>query len=86
MENNYSLPANVVNALKVGSKIEAIKLLRITQGIDLKIAKERVEQYMEQNKQVFGSSQQQQDRSGVRFIFFIVIIALAYTAYRYFSN
>jgi len=85
-DNNPSLPDDVIDALKTGSKIEAIKLLRVTRGIDLKAAKERVEQYMEQNKEVFGSSRQRQDSSAGRFVFFAIIIALAYAGYRYLSN
>ena len=89
MDNDDQLlPDRVIEALKGGSKIEAIKLLRVTRGIDLKTAKEQVEEFMDQNKQVFGSSRsrQHQDGSGGRFVFFVVIIVIAYAAYRYFVN
>lgn len=85
-DNDHPLPENVIHALMVGSKIEAIKLLRIAKGLDLKTSKEQVERYMEQNQQVFGRSRHRQDGSSGRFIFVVVIIALAYTAYRYINN
>jgi hypothetical protein len=85
-DDNKPLPGDVIEALKGGSKIEAIKLLRVSQGIDLKTAKEQVECYMDQNKDVFGSSRQRQDSSGGRFVFFVIVIVIAYAAYRYFIN
>lgn len=45
MEEERDLPANVVDALRRGHKIEAIKLLREAEGLDLKAAKERVERH-----------------------------------------
>jgi hypothetical protein len=85
-DSDQQLPDNVINALKAGSKIEAIKLLRVIRGIDLKTAKELVEQFMDQNQQVFGSSRQRQDGSGGRFVFFVIIIVIAYATYRYLAH
>ena len=45
MEEERDLPANVIDALQRGQKIEAIKLLREAEGLDLKAAKERVERH-----------------------------------------
>ena len=45
MEEERDLPANVIEALKRGQKIEAVKLLREAEGLDLKAAKERVDRH-----------------------------------------
>jgi ribosomal protein L7/L12 len=46
-KDNQELPASVIDALQRGKKIEAIKRLRETEGLDLKAAKARVDRYAE---------------------------------------
>lgn len=45
--NSETLPIQAIAALKAGSKIEAIKIVREQQGVGLKEAKEIVETYIE---------------------------------------
>lgn len=64
MEHRTSLPPVAVAALHQGRKIEAIKLVRAELGIDLKEAKERVEQYLRTEPAVQASFAQMQGESG----------------------
>ncbi|WP_300319472.1 ribosomal protein L7/L12 [Accumulibacter sp.] len=47
-DNDHELPREAIVALERGSKIEAIKCVRVTRGVGLKDAKEIVEQFLEQ--------------------------------------
>jgi len=79
MTDNVALEHEVVEALRKGSRIRAIKKLRVVRGIGLKEAKELVDTYCEQNNIVQNSS------DGVG-LFTIIIIAVAcYFAYHYFT-
>ncbi|MBE2260595.1 MAG: hypothetical protein IAE88_17180 [Rhodobacteraceae bacterium] len=51
-DNDHELPREAIAALERGSKIEAIKCVRVTRGVDLKDAKEIVEQFLEQQPQL----------------------------------
>lgn len=42
---NINLPREVMNLIRAGSKIEAIKVLRVAAGADLKTAKDLVDQF-----------------------------------------
>ena len=76
------LSAQVLNAIHVGRKIEAIKLLREERGLGLKEAKQIVDAYAAANPQLVV---QRGSGSGLGVIMIIfVIAALAYTAYRVF--
>ena len=46
MQDQTKLPSEVINALRAGKKIDAIKLLREQQNIGLKEAKDMVDQYI----------------------------------------
>ena len=56
--DNHGLPAEVVDALRRGAKIEAIKLLRQTRQIDLREAKVQVEAYLNGHFPVAGPGDQ----------------------------
>jgi ribosomal protein L7/L12 len=73
----------IIEAIKNGKKIEAIKLLRTGTGLGLKEAKEAVEAYLENNselKEAFnvnksgGLSQE----NSLRIIILILVLILAY--------
>lgn len=51
----HDLPEIVVQHLKYGEKINAIKELRLATNAGLKVSKEVVEEYCDQNPTVFGS-------------------------------
>ena len=46
-ERSEALPPEAIDALQRGNKIEAIKLVRAAQKLDLKDAKDRVDAYNE---------------------------------------
>lgn len=58
------MPPEAVAALHQGNKIEAIKLVRERQGVDLKEAKQRVEQYLRAEPSVQASYEEMRSRSG----------------------
>lgn len=51
-EVSQNLPTEAVAALEHGSKIEAIKYVRVANGVGLKDAKEIVEQFIDENPEV----------------------------------
>lgn len=64
MAQEPALPPEAVAALHQGNKIEAIKLVRERQGVDLKEAKQRVEQYLRTEPSVQASYEEMRSRSG----------------------
>jgi len=75
------LPPDVLAAIHISRKIEAIKLLREHQGIGLKEAKEVVDAYMARHPERI---QPDPDASGGigKLILFVVLIAIGYAIYR----
>ena len=55
MDKQQPLPAAAVAALQAGNKIEAIKIVRAAQGIDLKDAKGAVDAYIRQHPALAAS-------------------------------
>lgn len=51
MRNKESLDGEVVEAIRAGQKVTAIKLLREKEGMGLKEAKDRVDLYCQQHKE-----------------------------------
>lgn len=68
------LSADVLAAIQRGNKIEAIKILRITRGLDLKEAKDIVDNVVKSDP-LLSRKYQQQAASG-RGIFWVVIIGV----------
>ena len=64
MEQKPILPLEAVSALHRGSKIEAIKIVRAQLGVDLKEAKQRVEQFLRTEPAVQASFAEMRARSG----------------------
>jgi ribosomal protein L7/L12 len=64
MEQKPTLPLEAVSALHSGNKIEAIKIVRAQFGVDLKEAKQRVEQFLRAEPSVQASFAEMRARSG----------------------
>ena len=78
-------PAEVLEAIKANRKIEAIKQLRKATGLDLKDAKEAVDNYMDANPELKAREPRgaKQDSSLGRFILFALFVAAVIGAYKY---
>jgi hypothetical protein len=78
MPGTSSIPPSAVAALNAGRKIEAVRIVRATQGIGLKEAKELVESYVKMHPELrdqIGQQQSRSLRSSVMWILFIAIVA-----------
>ena len=79
---NQDLPIDAIAALERGSKIEAIKCVRIAQGVGLKEAKDIVEQFIERSPEIkhrMASANAESARNGLGWIALIAAIgAVAY--------
>ena len=84
-ERSEPLPPEAIDALQRGNKIEAIKIVRQAQKLDLKDAKDKVDAYVQSDpvlQQKFAAAQAETTRSLVRWI--IIIIGLALLGYFFF--
>ncbi len=79
MNDNLKFEQDIVDELKNGRKISAIKLLRTSRGIGLKEAKDLVDTYCRENKIVAPPSEGKSG-SGMFFLF-ILIAGLGYSLY-----
>jgi hypothetical protein len=74
--SNQPLPQAAIAALHTGRMIEAIKILRQEQGLGLKDAKERVDQYVAKDpllREQFGASQSGAQRGCVMFLAGLIV-------------
>jgi len=79
---DVTLSEAAIAALQRGNKIEAIKLVRVEQGLGLKEAKDLVEAYLRTQpplQEIFTVAQSQTKRSA--FLWLIVLIAGAILLY-----
>ena len=77
------LPPEAVAALAGGNKIEAIKIVRATQKVDLKTAKDAVESYLEVHPELIVDFAQRR-ASAQGWIFWVLIVALlVWVAFHY---
>lgn len=53
-DENKDLPSDAIAALERGSKIDAIKCVRVARGVGLKEAKEIVEQFLDRSPRLKG--------------------------------
>jgi len=74
-----TMDPQVVEAIKSGRKIEAIKRLREIRGIGLKEAKEQVERYAEENHIQIPASA----NGSMTFYWLLILLLLGYFAFRY---
>lgn len=76
MSSSTNLPDQVVSAIQAGRKIDAIKLLRETQGIGLKEAKHAVDAYLLEHPSL---QQAQPNSNGL--VFIVLILVIGYLGY-----
>jgi len=79
-ERSDDFPAEALTALWQGNKIEAIKILRQALHIDLKDAKDKVDQYVSNEpalQQKLATAQTESLRGLVRWLFIIGVVAIA---------
>jgi len=76
-EAGSELPGDVVQAIMRGRKIEAIKLLRLARGIDLKEAKDAVDRYIARNTSIIRAGAATRSETGVGRVVLIIIALLA---------
>ncbi len=87
MPGTNSIPPVAVAALNAGRKIEAIRIVRETQGIGLKEAKELVESYVELHPELRAQIGQQQSRGLRSIVMWLLFIAIAaWFAVQYLSS
>jgi ribosomal protein L7/L12 len=80
-EHSEAFPPEAISALQRGNKIEAIKLVREAQKLDLKDAKDRVDDYVKNDpvlQQKFASAQAETTSSLVRWLILIAVGILGY--------
>lgn len=73
------LPATAIAALEKGSKIEAIKIVRIDRGIGLKEAKDVVEQYLDARPDLqsrMNAASLEAAKGALGWIFLVAVAAL----------
>ena len=82
MSEEPELSPDVVESLRAGRKIEAIKMLRAQRGLDLAEAKEQVDLYIEEHPQ--AQSRRQHREMNLIPLFLAAAIAIAaYIAFEY---
>ncbi len=88
MSDEPYMPYEVVEAIRSNRKVEAIKLLRLSTGLDLKDAKEAVEAFMYANPDLQPKERRgaQEESALGRFILFAMFVALVMGAYQYFTS
>lgn len=82
---NQSIPGAAIAALEQGSKIEAIKIVRIAQNVGLKEAKDIVEAYIDNTPSVksrMSAANAASAKGALRWVFIIAaIVVIAYYFY-----
>ncbi|MEM8660725.1 MAG: 50S ribosomal protein L7/L12 [Pseudomonadota bacterium] len=79
------LPVEVIDALKAGRKVDAIKRLRKLRGIGLTESKQLVDAYIESNPGDVGASAQKAGSGYGQIVLLIVGVFLIFGIYRYFT-
>ena len=81
---NSELPPDVVAAVQANRKVEAIKLLRQHQGIDLKEAKGIIDAYIAENPHAVATRSKEEGSGFGRILLTGIIAALLYGLYQLF--
>ena len=79
-DDNPDLPSDAIAALEQGSKIDAIKCVRIAYGVGLKESKDIVEQFIDRHpdvKQRMVSANVESAKGAFKWLFLIAAIGLA---------
>ncbi len=79
------LPLEVVDAMRRGRKLDAIKLLREREGMSLADAKGRVDLYMQHHHSELALFAPPESSSGSWIITVLVLAAIVYAMYTYFE-
>ena len=82
-QDEPQLPADVIAAIEAGRKIEAIRLLREAEGIELAEAKRLVDLYAAKNPNLLAGSELKDEGSGGTLLFAIAVVVAAYLAWRF---
>jgi hypothetical protein len=77
------LPPDVVDALRRGRKVDAIKLVRERQGLDLKDAKALVERFVGTNRAELGLAGPSEGAGAGWIVTLVVLVAILYALYTY---
>ncbi len=80
-EHSEALPPEAIDALQRGNKIEAIKIVREAKRLDLKDAKDRVDDYVKNDpilQQKFASAQAETTGSLIRWLILIAVAIVGY--------
>jgi ribosomal protein L7/L12 len=81
------LPTAVVEAIRQGRKVGAIKLLRLEQNIELKAAKDRVEAYVKADPWLQRSLQESQSEAKRGLILWLLgLLALGAVGYYFMTG
>ena len=87
MKDSISISINVLNYLREGKKIDAIKTLRQETGIGLKDAKDMVEKTLLENPEVKLKYDAETKRGVINFLLFVlVVILIVLIVYYFFSK
>lgn len=82
-QTSMTMPVAVIEAIKSGNKIKAIKLLRQEKGLSLKDAKEAVEVYVDNNadiKDAFNANQSSgfSQQSVIQMALLVIVLFVIY--------
>jgi ribosomal protein L7/L12 len=83
-QENYSMSYNVLNHLRAGKKIDAIKALRQETGLGLKDAKDAVEKVLLENPEVKLRYDAEAKRGVISFLSFAAVVILIVLLIYYF--
>lgn len=73
---NMGLPSDAMAALERGSKIDAIKCVRVARGVGLKEAKEIVEDFLDESPRLKGRMASANAESARGFWGWLVLVAI----------
>jgi len=76
MPNHPAIPPQAVAALNAGRVVEAIKIVRETQGLGLKEAKALVDSYLVLHPELQSQIREQHAQGRARFVAWVVLLGL----------
>ncbi len=83
MQEEPQLPGDVVAAIEAGRKIDAIRLLREAEGLDLAEAKRLVDLYAAKNPNLLTGSELKDEGSGGKLLFAVAVVIGSWLIWRY---
>jgi len=76
MPNHPAIPPQAVAALNAGRVVEAIKIVRETQGLGLKEAKALIDSYLVLHPELQSQIREQRAQGRARFLGWVVLLGL----------